>query len=71
MTVADLSGADTAPLQQSRPEKLGRFFDLPLVGRDYWRAALGLSIRFPVQQTASLSGACAVVGRDFFLKNDP
>jgi hypothetical protein len=26
---------------------------------------------FPVQQTASLSGACAVVGRSLFLKNRP
>jgi hypothetical protein len=29
------------------------------------------SLDFPVQQTASLSGTCAVVGRNFFLKNSP
>jgi hypothetical protein len=32
---------------------------------------LGLVIGLFVQQTASLPGACAVVGRNFFLKNGP
>jgi hypothetical protein len=54
MTVADISGADTAPLQQSRPEKSERLFCFAIgggetIGEPLWAWSSGfLSNKQPV-----------------------